>query len=262
MGRALNASVRRMGKAGMFDHTLFRVSARRAGGAGDDRTLTLRGNGLEHAVLDFTTMMLVRSFLAGTAYAHLLATLNDHDLLELAKSLTGFGHIGLQTGTPGPKTQTNQPAATDPEIEALNLTGLAKTGAYEVKRQFPDIKFTSGRRSLADQARAMAGNVAQNRLWIARTYAPSVASRACQKWVDDNPGKKTASEIETGLRLVLTALPGNQAGQISKHLTGEAFDVQPVTTKDADAIKAAIRKLKGVRFLDKEGGLVRWHAQF
>ena len=43
---------------------------------------------------------------------------------------------------------------------------------------------------------------------------------------------------------------------------GEAFDVQPVD-KDADAIKKTIRGLDGLgKFLDSEGGLVRWHAEF
>jgi hypothetical protein len=41
-----------------------------------------------------------------------------------------------------------------------------------------------------------------------------------------------------------------------------AFDVQPVT-QDADAIKKSIRALAGLdKFLEMEGGLVRWHAQF
>ena len=49
---------------------------------------------------------------------------------------------------------------------------------------------------------------------------------------------------------------------LSKHLSGDAFDVQPVTA-NADAIKADIRSLEGLdKFLDKEGGLIRWHAQF
>jgi len=38
--------------------------------------------------------------------------------------------------------------------------------------------------------------------------------------------------------------------------------VQPVE-KDAAGIKKAIRGLPGLgRFLEKEGGLIRWHAQF
>ena len=51
-------------------------------------------------------------------------------------------------------------------------------------------------------------------------------------------------------------------GKFSKHLSGEAFDVQPVD-KDADEIKKTLRGLPGLsKFLDTEGGLVRWHAQF
>ena len=50
---------------------------------------------------------------------------------------------------------------------------------------------------------------------------------------------------------------------MSKHFSGEAFDVQPVPGSKGEAIKAAIRKLPGlVKFLEAEGGLVRWHAQF
>jgi hypothetical protein len=49
---------------------------------------------------------------------------------------------------------------------------------------------------------------------------------------------------------------------MSRHLSGDAFDVQPVED-NADAIKQTIRKLPGLQlFLDREGGLVRWHAQF
>jgi len=50
--------------------------------------------------------------------------------------------------------------------------------------------------------------------------------------------------------------------KISKHLIGMAFDVQPVII-DAAAIKESIRQLPRLhKFLDKEGGQIRWHAQF
>jgi hypothetical protein len=153
-------------------------------------------------------------------------------------------------------------AATDPDIEALSLADTAKTAAYALKKQFPDIVFTSGRRDKAEQASAMASNVVSNRQWIGQTYMSNDASKACQKWVDDHPEAKKKSEISDGLKGVLDALTDDQLGQLSKHLSGEAFDVQPVT-KDADKIKAAINALPGLgKFLDKEGGLVRWHAQF
>ncbi len=151
---------------------------------------------------------------------------------------------------------------TDPVIEALNLRGAARRGAYALKKAHPAVKFTSGRRGKEDQARAMASNVVSNRKWIAQTYRATPISAACQKWVDDNPGKKTQAEIAAGLAAVMAATSDAELAKLSKHLSGDAFDVQPVE-KDAEAIKKTIRSLEGLdKFLDKEGGLVRWHAQF
>lgn len=162
----------------------------------------------------------------------------------------------------GAQPQDASKTVTDPEIEALDLSDTAKKAAYELKKKHPSVSFTSGRRDKQEQASAMAGNVALNRNWIKETYVQSVASDACQKWVDDNKDKKTKDEIATGLKGVLDGLTDPQLAQLSKHLSGDAFDVQPVDT-DADEIKKTIRGLPGLgKFLEKEGGLVRWHAQF
>ena len=153
-------------------------------------------------------------------------------------------------------------AALDPEIEALDLALTAKVAAYALKKTHPGVIFTSGRRNKRDQARAMAENVIFNRKWIEQTYARTLARDNCQKWVDDNPDKMTQQEIEAGLASVIDALPGAELAKLSKHLSGDAFDVQPVT-EDAEMIKATIRNLPGLKvFLDVEGGLIRWHAQF
>ena len=153
-------------------------------------------------------------------------------------------------------------AATDPEIEALDLSETAKKAAYELKKKHPSVTFTSGRRNKQEQASAMASNVVANRNWIKETYVQSTARDNCQKWVDDNKDKKTKDEIAAGLKGVLDKLTDAQLAQLSKHLSGDAFDVQPVD-KDADEIKKTIKGLPGLsKFLDKEGGLVRWHAQF
>lgn len=150
----------------------------------------------------------------------------------------------------------------DAAIEALNLTETARKAAYVLKKAHPSISFTSGRRTKDDQARAMAGNVVSNRKWIEQTYANSQLRTDCQKWVDDHPDKKTQSEIAEGLLIVLSAADETELAKFSKHLSGEAFDVQPVDV-DAESIKKTIRGLEGLsKFLDKEGGLVRWHAQF
>ena len=108
----------------------------------------------------------------------------------------------------------------------------------------------------------MAGNVVLKRNWIKETYADSAARDACQKWVDEHKDKKTKADIATGLKGVLDSLTDAQLAHLSKHLSGDAFDVQPVE-KDADEIKKAIRGLRGLsKFLEEEGGLVRWHSQF
>ncbi len=150
----------------------------------------------------------------------------------------------------------------DPEIEALDLAPTARRAAYELKTAHPGVIFTSGRRNKRDQARAMAENVILNRKWIEQTYAKTLGCDNCQRWVDGHPDKTTQEEIEAGLASVIDALPDVELARLSKHLSGDAFDVQPVI-EDAERIKATIRSLPGLKvFLDMEGGLIRWHAQF
>ena len=150
----------------------------------------------------------------------------------------------------------------DVEIEKLDLAPAAKTAAHELKRLHPGVVFTSGRRDKVAQARAMASNVVKKRKWIVETYKESVARAACQKWVDDHPAAATQAEIQEGLLSVFNSLTAEQLGRLSKHLSGNAFDVQPVD-QDAAAITASIRGLKDLDlFLDREGGLERWHAEF
>jgi hypothetical protein len=151
----------------------------------------------------------------------------------------------------------------DAAIEALHLRGRARIAAYALKKAHPGVVFTSGRRSLVDQARAMAQNVAGNRQWIAQTYAASELSARCQRWLDINAKKTSQSDVEQGLLAVLQDATDTERSYLSKHLSGDAFDVQPVTD-GAAAIKRALRQLVQPhgRFLDVEGGLVRWHAQF
>jgi hypothetical protein len=173
---------------------------------------------------------------------------------------------------PAPQTPTRLIAAAaagssghevDAAIEALALRGRARIAAYALKKAHPTVVFTSGRRSLIDQARAMAQNVSKNRKWISETYAASTLGARCQRWLDINAKKTSQADIQQGLLDVLKAATDTERGHLSKHLSGDAFDVQPVTD-DAEAIKRTLRKLvkpRG-RFLDVEGGLVRWHAQF
>jgi hypothetical protein len=183
-------------------------------------------------------------------------------------SPAGRNYFGAEAGysgrviAPGTGQEAGPETPTDPEIEALVLSAVAKKAAYDLKRKHPSVHFTSGRRDKQEQAHAMATNVVLNRNWIKETYLQSVARDACQKWVDENKDKKTTEEIAGGLKKVLDGLTDAELARLSKHLSGDAFDIQPVD-KDGDEIKKAIRGLPGLdTFLEKEGGLVRWHAQF
>ncbi len=182
----------------------------------------------------------------------------DRNLAQQAASITGqVSYYGFRL-----VVQSRRRRRSDKEIEALNLSEVAKKAAYELKAKCPSVRFTSGRRDKQEQAHAMATNAALNRSWIKETYVQSAARDACQKWVDDNKNKNTVNEIAVGLKAVLDGLSDAQLAQLSKHLSGDAFDVQPVDN-GADQIKKAIRGLAGLGlFLEKEGGLVRWHAQF
>jgi hypothetical protein len=144
-------------------------------------------------------------------------------------------------------------------IEEMELAPIAKNAASMLQAKYPTIQFTSGRRSVFQQAHAMARNVVVNRKWIGQTY---LAGSKLQHWVDIHPEAKTVDTITAGLEQVMKAMPEDECTKISRHLTGRAFDVRPVTA-NAGAIKADIRALPGLhKFLEKEGGLVRWHAQF
>lgn len=163
---------------------------------------------------------------------------------------------------PAQSVDAPKTAEIDPEIEVLKLAPTARTAAYLLKKAHPSVNFTSGRRSKEDQARAMASNVVKNRKWIEETYLISPLRKKCQDWVDNHPDKRTQAEIQQGLISVFNTSDDDDLGKFSKHLSGMAFDVQPVEN-NAEHIKQTILGLSGLdKFLEKEGGLVRWHAQF
>jgi hypothetical protein len=149
------------------------------------------------------------------------------------------------------------------KTEDLDLVDCAKASADLLLDKHPTVKFTSGRRNVAQQASAMAGNVRVNRKWIQETYTDTPQRKALQKWVDDHPDAKTKAAIAAGLESVMTTWSDLQKSRLSRHFSGQAFDVQPVVGDAGKTIKKTIRALPNLRqFLEKEGGLVRWHADF
>jgi hypothetical protein len=176
--------------------------------------------------------------------------------------ISAFNPDALCTAVPFEIEHARETAVSDPAIEALQLAPVARAAAYALKRAHPSVTFTSGRRSKQDQARAMASNVVQNRRWIMLTYLAGPLCNKCQDWVDAHPERTSRQEIQAGLVSVLERATDAELARFSCHLGGMAFDIQPVTV-DPDRIKATIRQLPDLdKFLDTEGGLVRWHAQF
>lgn len=151
-------------------------------------------------------------------------------------------------------------------IAELDLYEPVAGYAQELLDAFPSIIFTSGRRSLPDQAHAMASNVVLNRRWIAQTYTPSVVSVALQNWVDAHPSTGGVDSIAAGLLAVLGMFSDDDLSHLSLHLSGCAFDVQPVGGLLGEQICAFMQQLAnkypGGKFLSKEGGLTRFHIQW
>ena len=149
------------------------------------------------------------------------------------------------------------------KAEDLNLRGHAKAGALALEAACPGVVFTSGRRAVADQARAMAANIIGKRRWIAETYKATDEARELQAWIDTHPDARGREDIAKGLAAIMAGWSDEGRGRLSKHFSGDAFDVQPVTGPKGAKILAEIRRLPGLdKMLEREGGLVRWHAQF
>jgi hypothetical protein len=160
-------------------------------------------------------------------------------------------------------TLTGAAPAAGAAIATLGLLDYVAEAAKLLLSRHPGVVFTSGRRDSRQQADAMAGNVAMKRRWIEETYLATAERTALQAWVDANPAAVTKEQISAGLQSVMASWTDEQKRRISRHFSGQAFDVNPVSGPAGEAIKASIRALPNLRkFLPEEGGQVIWHADF
>jgi hypothetical protein len=146
-------------------------------------------------------------------------------------------------------------------IQQLRLAPDVEEAAKILKDKHHELIFTSGLRSLSDQAGAMASNIIKSghRNWIADTY---LAGQKLQQWVDAHPEAVTPAQLAAGLEATMKQMTKDELRKVSKHLIGRAFDLKPVSGKVAE-IEGDIHSLPDFqKFLTKEGGLVRWHVQF
>ena len=187
------------------------------------------------------------------------------------------GRLGVQREAPAPPATADKPATADapataektyPEIDALDLQPKAKKVATALKTKYSQITFNSGKRDAAAQASAMAANVVQDRTGYLGTYKATDLAKQLQDWVDKNPKATDQASIAAGLKSVMDTWANKDLLRLSKHLTGEAFDMQPIESdkQAADIKKDAAEMAKkegssGSDFLEKEGNLTRWHVQ-
>lgn len=140
------------------------------------------------------------------------------------------------------------------------LVGTAREAARLLRERFPEIVFTSGRRDVARQARAMAHNVTLNRRWVVQTYRRSAQRDALQQWLDENPSVRAEGPIAEAFATIMSAWSPPMRARFSKHFSGLAFDIRPLAAPGA---RSFIRALPGLtNFLEREGGLTIWHLEF
>jgi hypothetical protein len=138
--------------------------------------------------------------------------------------------------------------------------------AQQFLDQFPTAILTSGRRNIEDQARAMAANSALNSQWIVQTYMMSQVSQACQLVVSQRLKITGQPATTADIVAVLNEFSPYYLRQLSWHLSGDAFDVQPTADVQMPIVLQALVSARITaggfgKFLVKEGGLTRWHVQ-
>ena len=120
---------------------------------------------------------------------------------------------------------------------------------------------TSGHRSVAGQARAMAVNVALKRDWIIQTYRHGAA---LQQLVNEHPEWQTSTRIGEGLYQEMTLHP-EMTKDLSHHLQYPCpcFDLDPDSINDSVRAMILAYQQEGVvtQVLWKEGGLPKCHIE-
>ena len=164
--------------------------------------------------------------------------------------------------------------ATGLNIDEMRLSPNAKRAAQLVLAAHPTVIFTSGRRDVRDQARAMAQNVMHYGTdWLGQTYKNQHMVRSLVDW--------THAHLESTASLSLMTegfyhtLVTGQAGQLAQfpHVRGDAFDIQcprfasgQIDEQAVNAIRHTIVMLPvslGLQLiLTREGALRIVHAQF
>ena len=159
-------------------------------------------------------------------------------------------------------------------LDEMRLSPNARYAAQLVLARHPSVVFTSGRRDVREQAKAMAANTLRYGVaWLGQTYKNRQMVEELESWMEQNL-EKTASLSMLAEGFYLT-LQSTQAGQLSQfpHCRGDAFDIQcpryadgRINEGETSAIRTVIETLPqecGLQLiLTREGQHRVIHAQF
>jgi hypothetical protein len=148
-------------------------------------------------------------------------------------------------------------------IAQMQLSPFARRGAEIMLAKHPGLVFTSGRRDVFDQARAMAQNVLRDRAWLIKTYKPGPVLSTLQACVLDHPEATTVPAMADHFYEAMLAFDTEVLMRFSRHFTGDAWDAQWPGDEAAKAICADVLSLPHLdKLLTREGKLKLIHAQF
>lgn len=159
-------------------------------------------------------------------------------------------------------------------IAQMRLSPNAAHAAQIVMAQHPTAIFTSGRRDMREQAKAMAVNTIKYGVgWLGDTYKNKQMVAELEEWMEQNLEKTASIQMLTeGFYLTLTE---KQAGQLSQfpHPRGDAWDIacprfsndqidEAETLRIKQTIEALPVSLGLQLILTREGTHRIIHAQF
>jgi hypothetical protein len=138
------------------------------------------------------------------------------------------------------------------------LTPTTQRVAEWVLARWPQLRITSGRRSLDEQIRVMTRNTRRyGRDWIQQTYR---ATPLVRRIVDAVAGA-TDDGLDAAIETVIRTADESEQYSLSRHLTGHAFDCA-WPGEEGEAIAIAIREHPCVeKVITREGGLRILHIQ-
>lgn len=162
-------------------------------------------------------------------------------------------------------------------IQEMRLSATAEKAALFVLKLHPEVYFTSGRRDLRDQARAMAMNaISYGAAWLDDTYKNKRIVACLMTHMEEHPeecSKSNAVQLSESFYSLLTEHFADEYARFP-HIRGDAFDIRYPRLKNmlfdeplAQRIIATIRSLPqfGIPLewaTTQEGRLKILHCQF